>query len=76
MKEIAYRCDVCGATRGEGNHWFQMNDSFAEDSSPLFFPWSTQDVDHRGHICSAACAHAALDKWLTEMQKRSHGDPA
>lgn len=65
--QTTYKCDVCGKQRGEGNHWLSMMQS--DTCSPRFYSWDPQASEH---VCSSACAHKALDEWLTAEQQRSH----
>jgi hypothetical protein len=72
--EVSFTCDVCGATKGEANHWWML--SFAEcacddiDQVPQRFsvmPWSVEqsrDGEMR-HLCGKGCAMQALERFMT-----------
>lgn len=66
MREIIDRCNVCKRVRGEGNHWVLMRERHGD--SPTFLSWDDEEAGHLGCVCSASCAHTALDAWLTAQQ--------
>ncbi len=68
-----WKCDYCGAIKGEQNHWW-MRDLVSAHLSDSFclVRW---DEDRAGeeqshgkpefeHICGRVCAGKALEKWL------------
>lgn len=61
--ETKYVCDVCGAVRGETNHWFVGG---TEDSNLQIWPFDSDPLyGGQQHLCGQKCAHAMLDRWLT-----------
>jgi hypothetical protein len=78
MKFETYKCDICGALKGETNHWWLRQVS---DNS-VYFLLSTRLADHDAvvsaqpldlraptddkvqHICSEQCATKALSQWM------------
>ena len=54
-------CDVCGAVRGETNHWFSIYTYPATDGVLMIRQFAT---DRPEHVCGQQCAHALLDRWL------------
>ncbi len=71
MKEPSpYKCDYCGARKGETNHWFQRITG-TELGTFLLIPWDDWNPDEPGieHICSEKCAHTALSQYLARQGK-------
>lgn len=66
--ETKYVCDVCGAVRGETNHWFVAN---VGNAGYHVRPWGLAEAEDRllyddaKHLCGAQCIHALLDQFLT-----------
>lgn len=65
--ETKYVCDVCGAVRGEANHWFILGLNDGEESSSIaVWPFDIDELyEGQRHVCGQKCAHALLDRWLT-----------
>jgi hypothetical protein len=80
--EVSFTCDVCGATKGEANHWWML--SLAEcacddvDQMPQRFsvmPWSV-DQSRNGemrHLCGKGCAMQALERFMTPNTSAAPG---
>ena len=60
--ETKYVCDVCGAVRGEANHWFEALVAVPVESLAI-----TKFKGRKGlaHLCGQKCVHTLLDRWLT-----------
>ena len=56
-------CDECGAERAAGNKWFSVTGA----RMPVFVRFS---VRTKRHICSEACAHTMLSKYLTVLRQQ------
>ena len=65
MIEVVTKCELCGGTRLEGNHWLELR---YLKGVPYFLPW-TPAAEKRGrkHVCGAKCAHIVLDRYLTGL---------
>lgn len=72
--DVSFTCDVCGATKGEANHWWMM--SYAdcpcdeEDQLPQRFsvlPWNAEQSRNpeMRHLCGKGCAMQALERFMT-----------
>ncbi len=66
--ETKYFCDMCGAVRGDANHWFVVN--LTNVGYHLYlWGWAEAegrlDDDDANHLCGQKCVHALLDRWLT-----------
>lgn len=63
-----YRCDYCGAPRGEANHWWLR---ITVMTSFVLEAWSDALAADDGveHICSEACVTKALSKWMREQRR-------
>ena len=59
--ETLYKCDVCGAVRGESNHWFAVGKL---TGAIVVIQWDRAILEGATHICGQKCAHALLDRWL------------
>ena len=60
MLKQTYTCDVCGAERKEGNHWFSV--LFTSGGAHLRKWQERGDSDY--HLCGQECVHKMLDKWM------------
>jgi len=57
-----YKCDGCGAIKGEANHWWLASNL---SGSLAIAPWDGGwAVDRAQHYCGAACVHKALDAFM------------
>ena len=67
--ETKYTCDVCGAVRGETNHWFQarLRANEWQAASLEIEPFISIGLT-AVHLCGQKCAHALLDRWLATGQ--------
>jgi hypothetical protein len=80
--EVSFTCDVCGATKGEANHWWML--SLAEcpcddiDQVPQRFsviPWSVEqsrDGEMR-HLCGKGMRHAGAGAVYDAEDRRRSG---
>ena len=62
--EMKYTCNICGAERGEANHWFEGP---RPDETFYLRPFTgagKDALDNPTHLCGSKCAHALLDRWL------------
>lgn len=76
MREDRFTCDVCGKTRGEGNHWLMRKpepslESVVIPASPAFTTWMSlyENDPTWGHLCSRECALKLIERWL----EKNHG---
>lgn len=63
--ETKYICDVCGAVRGETNHWFVGAVTGGVQPALFIEGFRVCDNTNVKHLCGQKCAHALLDRWLT-----------
>ena len=76
--KITYTCAVCGAIKGEVNHWYAYRLT-AEGIrfgafDKLKFYMETDDMLGADCVCGQKCLHAILDKWLA-AQRSPTSDP-
>lgn len=74
-KVESYVCDVCGAVKGEKNHWFRM--VIDEDTGLWMKEWSGTMFDNKGnfaphlHLCSDECVTRKVQQFLSEKQNET-----
>ncbi len=67
-----YICDMCGAIRGEANHWWLARDVI---SVLEFFPWSALPdlsptaAKQCNHLCGQGCAGRLLGIFMSKGQQ-------
>jgi hypothetical protein len=70
-----YLCDVCGAAKGDTNHWFIVAKSDFIDLGPrytgtaptvLISEWDSAFAETKGvkHACGRACTQKLVERWL------------
>lgn len=67
---LSYRCDECGRTKGESNHWFRL--FRVPGPRVTIVPWDLPKRDERAeekHLCGMACAMKAITKELEAMNE-------
>ncbi len=73
-----FSCDICGARKGETNHWYKgfifssVGVSFVvqswNDPMPLQGPYLVGTIEK--HLCSENCTSKALSQWMSEQKQR------
>lgn len=66
--EVVTTCDFCGVKKGNGNHWFRIDES--RDSYGIA-AWSTDAIYNEHHACSDACVVAFTQQWLSAQKAKS-----
>ena len=74
--KITYTCAVCGAIKGEVNHWYGYKVSSSGLTTMTFdeFTKCQPHFDDGDCVCGQKCLHAILDKWLA-AQRSPTSDP-
>jgi endogenous inhibitor of DNA gyrase (YacG/DUF329 family) len=67
---ITYRCKVCGALKGETNHWRTVGIVATSRLSPAFFiceEWDdeTAQDESRSVACGERCSLILFERWLS-----------
>ena len=57
--ETKHVCDICGAVRGETNHWFEVDRS---GTLLVFGPFV--GLRELTQVCGQGCAHKLLDQFM------------
>ena len=75
-----FSCDICGARKGETNHWYKafifnnVGVSFVvqawNDPHPLYGILFAEKTGIERHLCSENCTSKALSQWMSEQKQR------
>jgi hypothetical protein len=65
MKIENYKCDVCGATKGEANHWWVI--AITQHEFYLYGWHKNTRPDF--HVCGQACASKKLSEFMAGETK-------
>ncbi len=69
MKIDSYKCDVCGAIKGENNHWFRIDTG---PSGLVLNAWGVmQPTESSVDLCSDQCVTKVVQKFLTLQANES-----
>src|SRR5262249_12288070 len=71
-KVTGFRCDSCGALKGETNHWWIIEPPISQVWSLSIEPWEDTAAHKAGfeHYCGAACVQKRVALFLSETVER------
>jgi endogenous inhibitor of DNA gyrase (YacG/DUF329 family) len=66
--KITYTCAVCGAIKGEVNHWYSYSLQDDEVRLGSFAMLDIYEIDETDCVCGQKCLHVILDRWLAAQR--------
>lgn len=83
---VTPKCASCGSLKGSTNHWWTIEDAFAEESFQgriLIGPYDPNNVMAGcWHVCGLGCLNAVISEYTSEVLKmktdhsnKDHSDP-
>lgn len=67
-----YMCDICGAEKGETNHWFEAIRDRSEGATLLLTPFMGRHEEVT-HLCSSACLIQHVHKFEESLREQQKG---
>lgn len=69
MEVSRFLCDVCGAEKGDANHWLVVRSGLRFTATSWKMALDEGDVSEAQHICGQECLHKRLSQWLESISR-------